>query len=314
MNKRLFAITLNIIFLGHGVLSAMDVPATADAKSPFYPQFCFGFGASDSRYTLPAEQIRLLRELGYDGYSHYGIDGLSDVLKALDEHHLKLFQFYIQVSLAPGKPKYDARLKEALALLKGRDTVVSLLMDDKTESPAGWEREAADAVREIADLAAAFHLRVAVYPYYKSVQEAVCVARKAERKNVGVIFSLAFFSLTEDEKDIEATLKSAMPWLYAVNINGTESGYKGKDFLRLIQTLDRGSFDNLRLLRILEGLGYSGPIGLHCCYIPGDVRDNLTRSMKAWNDFSARLRTEPGSPTDSAIPLPDGSNHIRSEE
>lgn len=296
MNIRLFAIVLSIMLLGQGVLLAKDAPAAVDAKNPFYPQFCFGFGASNAGYATPAEQMKLLRELGYDGYSHYKVDGLSDVLKALDENHLKLFQFYIQVSFDAGKPKYDARLKEALALLKGRDTVVSLLIDGKASSPAEWERQAVDAIREIADIAADDELRVAVYPYYKSVQDTIRLVRNAERKNVGVIFSLTFFSLVEDEKDIEATLTSAMPWLFAVNINGTESGYKGKDLTRVIQTLDRGSFDNLKVLRTLRRLGYTSPIGLHCCYVHGDVRDSLTRSMKAWNDLFSRLNAEPIGP------------------
>ena len=72
-----------------------------------------------------------------------------------------------------------------------------------------------------------------------------------------------------------------MPYLYAVNINGVESGYKGTEFPRLIQILDHGNLDNLKLLKPLRGLGCIGPIGLRCCCIPGDVRDILTRSTGA---------------------------------
>jgi len=282
-----------LLALGPNVLASDGDPAAAKTTNPFYPQFCFGFGASDSQYGTPNERATLLQSLGYDGYSHYKVDGLSDVLKALDENRLRLFQFYIEVSLDPNKPtRYDARLKEALALLKGRGTVVSLLMTGGPADPAAWESQAATVVAEIADLAATHDVRVAIYPYYRTIRETVRVAQKTGRKNVGVIFSQVFFFIAEDEEDIENVLKDALPFLYAVNINGTDSGYKGykgTDFSHLIQTLDRGGFDNLRLLKILRKLGYRGPIGLHCCYIPGDVRDNLARSMDAWKKLSLRL-------------------------
>jgi sugar phosphate isomerase/epimerase len=282
-----------LMCLGGSVLLAGDGPAAVNARTPFfYPQYCFGFGASDPKYSTPAEQLRLLRELGYDGYSHYKIDGLSDVLKALDANHLKLFQFYIQVSLDPAKPKFDVRLKDAIASLKGRDTIISLLMDGGPPSKAEKEQRMVEIMREVADMAAVSGLRVAVYPYYISIQDAVRVAQKTGRKNVGVIFSEVFYFLSEDEKDIESTLKSAMPYIYAVNINGTDSGCKDKDLARLIQGLDRGSYDNIKLLKPLRELGYAGPIGLHCCYVHGDVRDNLTRSMKAWKELLARLNAQ----------------------
>ena len=275
-------------------IMAEEKPGAVKAVNSFYPQFCFGFGASDPKYCTPAAQMKLLHTLDYDGYSQYGIDGLADVLKAVDDNRLKLFQFYVYVSLDPSKPRYDARLKEAIKLLKGRETIISLLIDGKQTSPAERERQTVEVVREIADMAAGCDLRVAIYPYYETVQDAINTVQKANRKNLGVIFSQVFFFITEDENNLKVTLKTAMPFLYAVNINGTDGGhkgYKGTDFSRLIQTLDRGSYDNLKLLTLLRELGYKGPIGLHCCYIRGDVCDSLARSMEAWKKFSARLES-----------------------
>ena len=51
---------------------------------------------------------------------------------------------------------------------------------------------------------------------------------------------------------------------------------------RLIQTLDRGSFDVGKFLETLKKSGYSGPVGLQCYAVKGDVRENLRRSMSAW--------------------------------
>ena len=63
------------------------------------------------------------------------------------------------------------------------------------------------------------------------------------------------------------------------------------DWDRLIQTLDRGSFDVGRVLRTLKQLDYTGPIGLQCYAIPGDSRENLTRSMSAWRKLNASAAT-----------------------
>ena len=64
-----------------------------------------------------------------------------------------------------------------------------------------------------------------------------------------------------------------------VTINGADPG---ESWNELIQTLDRGSFDTGQILDVLQDIGYQGPIGLQGYGIGGDVRDNLTHSMRAW--------------------------------
>ena len=85
-------------------------------------------------------------------------------------------------------------------------------------------------------------------------------------------------------------LKAAMPHLFAVSINGTDTGAEIKSGKgNWIQPLDSGSFDVYGFLRTLKELGYAGPIGLQCYGIPGDARKHLARSMAAWRRLSQRL-------------------------
>ena len=93
---------------------------------------------------------------------------------------------------------------------------------------------------------------------------------------------------TDDEKNMEAVIKSAMPNLFIVSINGADSG--GKDWKTLIQTLDKGSFNLRRFLRMLYSAGYTGPIGQQCYGIGGDVYDNLNRSIDAWHKLNKPRR------------------------
>jgi len=75
--------------------------------------------------------------------------------------------------------------------------------------------------------------------------------------------------------------KSAMPYLFAVTINGADSG--AKSWEDIIQTLDRGTFGMRQFLKTLGDVGYTGPIGLQGYGIGGDVRDNLKRSINAYH-------------------------------
>ena len=115
------------------------------------------------------------------------------------------------------------------------------------------------------------------------VEDAVRVARKVERENVGATFNLCHW-LKVDGKDLQARLEQALPHLSVVTVNGADADGAGWD--RLIQTLDKGSYDVGGVLTILEGLGYTGPIGLQGYGIGGDVHDNLRRSMDAWRKLS----------------------------
>ncbi len=86
---------------------------------------------------------------------------------------------------------------------------------------------------------------------------------------------------------IRTNLKDFQP---TVTINGADN--EGENWDRLIQPLDRGSFDVYGFLKTLRGLGYTGPVGLQCYGIQGDAREHLARSINAWRKLSGRLDAE----------------------
>ena len=197
----------------------------------------------------------------------------------------------------PKKPPYDPRLRTAIEQLQGRDTLIWITVVGGKPSSDGLDDRAVTIFREIADVAARSGLRVALYPhkgsYVERVEDAVRLAKKIDRKNLGVSFNLCHFLWVDDAKNLELRLKEARPYLMAVSINGADGEETNKLSLgRLIQTLDRGSFDVGRVLIALKRLNYTGPIGLQGFMVPGDVRDNLARSMSAWRKLSARAAAE----------------------
>ena len=261
------------------------------------PFFGLCVGTHDAKRRTPEQQATMLKELGYDGMVHLGLNGVPERLKTLDEQGLKLFGVYTPVSIDPKKRKYDPRLNEVARLLKGRDTMLWLSIRGMPPSSPDGDPRAIEILREIAGVAAESGLRVALYPHtgdwLERVEDAVRVVKKVERENVGVTFNLCHWLKVDQEKNMEPLLKLAVPHLFAVTLNGADGGLGRRGgWNRLIQPLDSGSFDVHSFLATLRRLGYTGPVGLQCYGIRGDARDHLARSMAAWRKLTTRLAAE----------------------
>ncbi len=232
----------------------------------------------------------MVRELGYAGIGATAGKGLGEMLEELDKNGLRLFAAYVGCNIDADARSYGPELKEAIEVMKGRNAILWLFVQSnklKPSSPEGDPR-AVEVIGEIADMAAANKVRVALYPHtgfwVERVEDAIRVAKKVDRKNVGVTFNLCHWLKVDDEKNMQSLITSAMPHLFLVTINGADSG--GKDWKQLIQTLDRGSFNISRFLMTLTKSGYTGPIGLQGYGIGGDAYENLKHSMNAWRQLS----------------------------
>jgi sugar phosphate isomerase/epimerase len=193
--------------------------------------------------------------------------------------------------------KYDPKLKDAIALLKGRETMLWLNVNGRKYARASEEGDgiAVEVLREIADMAHESGLKVALYPhtgfYVESVDDSIRLVEKINRRNVGATFNLCHWLKVEGDKDYRPTLKRAADCLFQVSINGADAGdTKSMGWDRLIQPLGSGSYDVESLLVAIKDIGYAGPIGLQGYAVKGDSKENLTRSIQAWRKMVARLK------------------------
>lgn len=253
---------------------------------------CFSGGA----YASPQVRAQILKELGYDGVSYSGINGIAEHLAELDKAGLVMFNSYIGVNL-DSEQKYDPKLKDAIALLKGRETMLWLNVNGMKYGRASEEgdRVAVEVIREIADMAHESGLKVALYPhtgfYVESVDDSIRLVEKINRRNVGATFNLCHWLKVEGDKDYRPALERAADCLFQVSINGADTGdTKGMGWDRLIQPLGSGSYDVERLLVALKDIGYAGPIGLQGYAVKGDSKENLTRSIQAWRKMVEHLK------------------------
>ncbi len=268
-------------------------PAHADEESPMKnPFFAMCTGTRDAQHESFAAQAEMLKELGYAGTDQLGTEGIPELLAELDARDLRFFAVYTGVNIDPDAPHWDPGLENVIKLLKGRDTVLWIPVTSKkyaVSSPDG-DADAVAVLRDLAARAAESNLRIALYPHtghwLERVDDAVRIANKVDRPNVGVTFNLCHW-LRVDGQDLRARLEMAMPKLFMVTINGANKD--GADWDTLIQPLDKGDFDVYGLLSALHDLGYTGPIGLQGYGIGGDVHDNLQHSMNAWKSMQTRF-------------------------
>jgi sugar phosphate isomerase/epimerase len=240
----------------HGPVAYRNIRIEPAGPLPF---FALDNAATDDKHKTAKEQVAMLKELGYDGISSRGGEGLAEMADELDKNGLQLFTVYLGVNIDSDQPAYGQELIDAIEVLKGRNAMLWLFVRSnklKPSDPAGDER-AKKIIREVAEMAAKSKVRVALYPHHafwvESVQDALRVAKDVDRANVGVTFNLCHWLRVGDEKNMKSLIESAMPHLFVVSINGADSG--GKDWKTLIQTLDRGTFDVRKFLDTLADSG-----------------------------------------------------------
>lgn len=276
----------------HGPVAYRNIWMEPAGPNPF---FAMDTATKDEKHRTAKEHVDMLKELGYAGIGigYTRRQDLAEMLQELDKNNLRLFAVYLGVNIDPDQQKYNPELKDAIEILRGRNTILWLFAQSKKHRPSMLEGDgrAVEIIREISDMAAEAKVRVALYPHHgfwlERVEDAVRVAEKVSRKNVGVTFNLCHWLRVDDEKNLKPLLRLAMPHLFVVTINGADSG--GKDWKQLIQTLDQGSFDLAGFLKTLRDCGYTGPIGFQGYGIGGDAHENLKRSMQAWRRLSQQL-------------------------
>ena len=261
------------------------------------PFFAMDTGTIDETHKTAKSQAEMVRELGYAGIGYWqrnpagAAEGLQEMLGELDRCDLKAFPVYFSIKLEEPNEKYMPLIAESIKLLAGRETTIWLAITSDTcqRSSSTGDEKAVSIIREIADLARNDGLGVALYPHadfwLERVDDAVRVAAKVNRRNVGVTFNLYHWLKTDSPANMESAIKKAMPYLSVVTINGMTAAGS-------IETLDGGTFDVYKFLKTLKREGFKGPIGLQGYGIAGDVRVNLRRSMEAWRGFSQRLAIE----------------------
>lgn len=277
-------------------LAAVCWSGDSFAQSGNHPFFVFNNGVEDEQYDSPEEQVELLKRFGYDGMEKKGLDGFDETLNALNKQGLQLYTMYINIDLDDEKQPYDIRLKDVFKKLEGSQTMPWFYITSKKYAPSTEENDpvAVSILREIADMADKYGIKVMIYPHVNfwvdNVEDAIRVAEKVDRNNLGITFNLCHFLADHGVNAQETFLPlvgRAMPHLFAISLNGADTPTKeiiqtGNLWEHLIQPLGEGNYDVNYYLDTFIKKGFKGPVGLQCYNIKEPKSVHLEKSMKAW--------------------------------
>ena len=257
----------------------------------------------DSTYTTFDKQVELVKNAGFDGIEINQIESFDGMKTALDKYEFKGSYFYIKLQLGESM---DNRIEKAINSLKGTNTIIApyLLADNKRfkpNSPEG-DSEAIRLLQIISVWSKKAGLQVAIYPhfsfYVERTDHALQLAKKVNRKNVGLSFNLCHWlattSLTE-RTDLKRHLKEINPYLKMMTISGAYDviSQKKSIFDDYILPLGTGNFDTYDLLKyMVKTIKYKNPIGVQCYNIKGNKPQLITHTMTVWNGYKTRLENE----------------------
>ena len=244
------------------------------------------------------DQISLIKNLGYDGMGgHHSQDNLL-LLKALNKVGLEMPEVYWPVTLENnGEVTYDQRLYKIIKKSARQDVLVTLVLstDKYMDDPEKGDPLFAQGLRKIADFAAKYNTKIAIYPhvnnYCETIDHTLRLAKLINRDNAGMVFNLCHFLKVEGAQDWKDKLSKALPQTFMVSINGADNGdTQEMGWDQLIQPLGEGTFDVFQIVQFLSENGYSEKIGLQCYNIDQDCETALRKSMDAWNQFNKDLK------------------------
>ena len=260
--------------------------------------YCFSNAANlpDAPEGVDA-QAEFFKRLGFDGWGgHYGAGDYFARRAALDNAGLKLPEIYWNLNIdSTGNMSYKEGLKEAIIDSKNRNLIVTFIVRANAyqENQEEGDPMVVKAIQELADFAAPYDVKIAVYPhvnvYCETSEHSVRLAKMANRHNVGAIFNLCHLLKAEGTQGWEQKLTDALPYLYMISISGADSGNtKEMGWDQLIQPLGEGTFDTYNLVKLAKDNGYEGPFGLQCYNIKQDAEIALTTSINTWREYQKR--------------------------
>ncbi len=288
MKKIFFAVCL-FYFFSNGV--------QAQVFNPKFFCFADAFSGSHPYKNDPEYQAKLMKDIGFDGVEvGFGnSEQMDKKIEAMDKQDLQVFMIWARIDLDT-EQHFDHKLFEFFPKVKDKGVTIWFHIFSKkfTASDPAGDAICVPILQELADSAAKYGVRIALYPHQSDwlikVGHAVRLTQKANRRNIGAVFNLCHYLKLEERDQLDIELAKSCPYLFAVSINGADDGATNEmEWDRLIQPLGKGSFDVLKVLKILKKNNYKGPVGLQCYQIPGKPEDYLKTSMAAWKKYMKKL-------------------------
>lgn len=285
--------------IGISFLALTTSPGTAqETKEEFRPPlFAFQTGFSNANSKSPKYLVELVKKSGFDGVELMGLDAVDEFLDQLESQGLQLYSLYLPLHLDKKEP-FSLEAKKKLSQLKGKVRYIWLHVhysNLQNSDPKG-DPKCVEALREISTWCEPLGIQIGIYHHVgiwaEKFSDAVRIARKADRKNVGAVFNLCHYLRTAGPKNLERDLADAFPNLMLVSINGADNGETTRmGWDRLIQPLGQGTLDITKVLQVLKSKNYRGPIGFQGFAIKQKPEEFFPASVGAYREMLRRVNS-----------------------
>lgn len=285
-----------------GLLAALLLTAPGCGAAPRPPSLANPLGAYN--FTLesrpPAEQVRLLEELGYAGVVMFypGAEAFESfaAVPSVRQGRFRLYAVIVELHFATSWSREE--MDAMLSTLAPQGTDVWLILT----GPAGMQEALSAAVREVVERATARGVRVVVYPHdghaVETAEEARTLLAAVGRPELKSSLHLSHELKAGHRDRLAEVITATAPGLVLASINGASRQTDAPDWSAVIQPLDRGDLDVREeyLLPLIRS-GYTGPLLLHTFGIEEPPEEHFRRSYETWERMSrevaATLASEP---------------------
>jgi sugar phosphate isomerase/epimerase len=234
-------------------------------------------------YNSFEKKANLIKESGFNGIEIFELDQFNEKFNAILKLGFKPSSLYTKLNL--DEAELDPRLVDAIKMLKGLGTIICPYIIKKNSVSLHSRDKEVDKIaihllRKLSDLADESGLQVAIYPhlnfYVEKVDHAAMIAKKANKKNLGLSFNLCHWLATtnKDERlELNNQIKTLSPYLKMISINGANNiiSLKSNIWGDYILPLGEGNFDVKGLVKYVAiDLGLNIPIGIQCFNLKGN--------------------------------------------
>jgi sugar phosphate isomerase/epimerase len=252
--------------------------------------------SGDPNYDNFDKQVKLVKDAGFAGIEIFELDDFNQKLATIQRHNFKGSFLYAKVDL--DERALDPRLLDAIVQLKGSETIICPYIIKKDvvphQSDKSTNKAAVQLLRKLAEAADQSGLEVAIYPhlnfYVEKTEHAMLIAKKVNRKNLGLTFNLCHWLATSSDAKrttLKKQLTTLAPFLKMMSINGANNIISTNPNIwdDYILPLGKGNFDTKGLVRFIAvDLGLTIPIGIQCFNLKGD-KMLVENTIAAVNDM-----------------------------
>ncbi len=242
------------------------------------------------------EQIRFLRQAGYDGIGAWvnnpaKLDEFRKMMSTPQIAGGQLTIFGVYMPLNHNNDEHRRLITEVLQ--SGAPEKVPIWLAIRDPKKTATLKTLASYLQSVCEEAAKFGTDVILYPHDRhfaaSAEQTIDLIKATDRPNLFTSIHLNHELRAGNADRLEEVVKRALPYARLASISGADLPGRynrgARDWSDVVQALSTSDFDVAHFYRLLKKYGYEGPIGYNNFKIPGDVQAHHLETLSIYRSW-----------------------------